>query len=81
LTTINRPDTILTMQNLTNFQAKLLANFLSDISKGSFLAALGYPFFAQLSWSTRISAFTSGILGGIVFLRLALETGKGVIND
>lgn len=66
------------MLELTSFQAKLLANFFSDIAKGALLSALGFPIIAQLSWNLRILSFASGLFGTIVFLSWALEIARGV---
>ena len=38
------------MLELTSFQAKLLANFFSDVAKGALLSALGF-----MSWALNIA--------------------------
>lgn len=66
------------MRKLTPFQAKLLAEFCSDIAKGALLSALGFSVVAPTSILLRVKLLINGVIIAIGFLYWALEVGKEV---
>ncbi len=70
------------MNGLTSFQAKILANYFLDISKGALLVAMGFSAFNPVSVVLRLTLLVNGLLVAVVFLYVAMYITKEIqLND